>query len=41
MTKSGATLAGGSAAATLINGAKWRLAAMPGQLSVVSLGIQY
>jgi len=41
MTKSGATLAGGSAAATLINGAKWRLAAMPGQLAVVSLGIQY
>jgi hypothetical protein len=41
MTKSGATLAGGTAAATLVNGAKWRLAAMPGQLSVVSLGIQY
>jgi hypothetical protein len=41
MTKSGATLTGGTAAATLINGAKWRLAAMPGQLAVVSLGIQY
>lgn len=40
MTKSGATLAGGTAAATLIPGGKWRLAAMPGQLSVVSLGIQ-
>jgi hypothetical protein len=41
MTKSGATLTGGSAAATLINGAKWRSAAVAGQLAVVSLGIQY
>lgn len=41
MTKSGATLAGGTAAATLVAGARWRSAAIPGQLAVVSLGIQY
>lgn len=41
MTKSGATLTGGSAAATLIAGGKWRSAAVAGQLAVCSLGIQY
>ncbi len=41
MTKSGATLTGGTAAATLIAGGKWRSAAVAGQLAVVSLGIQY
>lgn len=40
MTKSGATLAGGTAAALPIASAKWITAGMGGQLAIVSLGIQ-
>ena len=40
MTKSGATLAGGTAAGTLISGARWLDAGMGGQIARISLGIQ-
>lgn len=40
MTKSGATLTGGTAAATLVAGAKWLDAAIAGQLARASFGIQ-
>ncbi len=40
MTKSGATLTGGSAAATAIASAKWVTAGIGGQLAIDSLGIQ-
>jgi len=40
MTKSAATLLGGTASATLITGAKWVTSAIAGQLAIVSLGIQ-
>src|SRR4029077_5613553 len=40
MTKSGATLAGGTAAATAIPSAKWITGGIGGQLAIVSLGIQ-
>ena len=40
MTKSGATLAGGTAAGTLISGAKWLDAGLGGQVARITLGIQ-
>jgi hypothetical protein len=40
MTKSGANLAGGTAAATAITAGKWVTGAVGGQLAIVSLGIQ-
>jgi hypothetical protein len=40
MTKSGATLAGGSATGTLISGAKWLDAGLGGQVARITLGIQ-
>ncbi len=40
MTKSGATLSGGSAAGTLVAGAKWLDAAIAGQLARATFGIQ-
>ena len=40
MTKSGATLAGGSAAGVLVTGGKWLDAGVGGQLARVTLGIQ-
>ena len=40
MTKSGANLTGGSAAATAITAAKWLTGAIASQLAIVSLGIQ-
>jgi hypothetical protein len=40
MTKSGATLAGGTAAGTAIVGAKWLDAAVAGQTARITLGIQ-
>lgn len=39
-TVSAATLTGGTASATQITGAEWVTSALPGQLAVVSLGIQ-
>jgi hypothetical protein len=40
MTKSGATLAGGTAAATAISAGRWITGGIAGQLAIVSLGIQ-
>jgi hypothetical protein len=40
MTKSGATLAGGTAAGTAITGAKWLDSATAGQTARITLGIQ-
>jgi hypothetical protein len=40
MTKSGATLAGGTAAATAITAGRWVTGGIGGQLAIVSLGIQ-
>lgn len=40
MTKSGATLLGGTAAGTLISGARWLDAGLGGQIARISLGIQ-
>jgi hypothetical protein len=40
MTKSGATLAGGTAAGTLVSGAKWIDSAIGGQIARITLGIQ-